>query len=358
MKRQLPARLRVAVVVAVALAVTWALVTGFGIDVRNVWGSLHGRDVSCGSVLTGTYDCGPAWSLAVEMRMTALLVGLAAAALWAGWLLAGWALHPVVRLAEIVRQMGPDNPGQRVSPRGPDDEFARLGNDLDALLDRVASAYEGQRRFASNASHELRTPLAVQRTLIEVAMDAPPAEADLRGLGRNLLATNERNERLIEGLLVLAESDRGLAGTVPVRLRQLVADVLDVHEAAAERVGVSLRRALVDREVLGDPVLLERMVSNLVANAVRYNEVGGWVEVSMSAGATLVVRNSGPLVPAEAVPSLFEPFRRLSTDRTDHTGGAGLGLSIVRSIVTAHRGTVRAAPGQSGGLVVEVFLPG
>lgn len=367
MKRQLSARLRIVLAVALTVLVSGALYDRVGREVVNLVNSFRGRDLSCGFFPGTPYDCGPPWSLGVELRTIGQLVFVGAGLFAMAWLLAGWVLRPVGRLAETVRQMGPDSPGRRIHPQGRDDEFARLARDLDALMDRVAAAYEGQRRFASNASHELRTPLAVQRTLIEVAMDAPAAQADLHALGRNLLATNERNERLIEGLLVLAESDRGLAGSVPVAFGELVGSVLDLYDASASTAGVVVHRALVDRLLPGDPVLLERMVTNLLQNAVKYNEPGGWVDVTMPVGSAggalsevpvLVVGNSGPLVPPEAVPALFEPFRRLSTDRTDHRGGAGLGLSIVRSIVTAHHGTVRAAPGGSGGLVVEVFLPG
>lgn len=145
---------------------------------------------------------------------------------------------------------------------------------------------------------------------------------------------------------------------MPVAFGQLVGSVLDVYLAAASSAGVTLRRELTDAIVHGDPVLLNRMVVNLVQNAVKYNEPGGWVDVAVAPGTELVVSNSGPPVPPESVPALFEPFRRLSSDRTDHRGGAGLGLSIVRSIVIAHGGTVRAEPGGSGGLVVQVFLPG
>jgi signal transduction histidine kinase len=258
-----------------------------------------------------------------------------------------------------VRQLGPQNLGHRIQMTGATDPLKQLADAIDEALDRLAAGYEGQRRFASNASHELRTPLAVQRLLTEVALDAPQTGPDLRRLGAQLLRTNERNERLIEGLLVLAEADRGLPGKVPVRLDELAGSVVDAHRELAAKQGVSLRPILSERQVSGDPVLLERLITNLVANAITYNEPGGWVEVEVTAGqgAALVVCNTGQTIPAEAMTWLFEPFRRLTADRTDHGGGSGLGLSIVRSITTAHGGTVHARPRGGGGLIVEIDLP-
>jgi signal transduction histidine kinase len=165
----------------------------------------------------------------------------------------------------------------------------------------------GRRRFAANASHELRTPLAVQRLLTEVAMDDPGAGDDLLRLGSHLLRTNERNERLIEGLLVLAEADRGLPGMIPVRLDELAGSVVDAYQELAAKHGVCLRPVLAKRIVSGDALLLERLVGNLVANAIKYNEPAGWavVEVASEPGPALIVRNTGQVVPAEAMPALF-----------------------------------------------------
>jgi signal transduction histidine kinase len=201
--------------------------------------------------------------------------------------------------------------------------------------------------------------LAVQRLLTEVAMEDPGAGQDLKRLGTQLLRTNEQNENLIEGLLVLAESDRGLHGKVPARLDQLAAEVLQAHQELAAKYQVTLRPELSETTVPCDPVLMERLIQNLVSNAVRYNKPGGWVEVEVTADPVIVVRNTGELVPAEAVPTLFEPFKRLGADRVRASGrgGVGLGLAIVRSVVLAHEGTIRARPRSAGGLEIEVALP-
>jgi signal transduction histidine kinase len=292
------------------------------------------------------------------------LVGIAAAVLLAGliwWLVAGRTLRPLSQTVQTVRQLGPENLRQRIRMTGSADVLKELADALDDALDRLSAGYEGQRRFAANASHELRTPLAVQRLLTEVAMDDPQAGEDLHRLGAQLIRVNERNERLIEGLLVLAESDRGVPGKVPVRLDKVAGSVLDAHADLAGKHDVSLHRSLTEREVSGDPLLLERLIGNLVTNAILYNQPGGWVEVEVAAetdaGPALSVRNTGQNVPAESVYALFEPFRRLSADRTNHSGGAGLGMSIARSITAAHGGTIRARPRSEGGLIVDIELP-
>jgi signal transduction histidine kinase len=278
------------------------------------------------------------------------LVGLAVA-------VAAWCLEPIQDLTTMVRRLGPQNLAER-GPVGPGhDETTQLATALNAMMDRLAAGYEGQRAFAANASHELRTPLAVQRTLIEVSMAAARSPDQIALLTDQLLATNERNERLIEGLLVLSESDRGLVSRTPQRLDEITGRVLDSHRDLAAKAGVTLRPELGPTVVLGEQVLLERLVTNLVRNAIAYNIHGGEVRVLVGQSPTLVVENTGAQIAAESVSGLFEPFRRGTADRTNHGGGAGLGLTIVRSICQAHDGTVDAHPGPRGGLRVEISLP-
>jgi signal transduction histidine kinase len=294
---------------------------------------------------------------ATRLRYLPVIAAAVLLLLWINWLLAGLALRPLRASAETVRGLGPQNMGQRIALPGGRDPLKELTDALDGALDRMAAGYEGQRRFASNASHELRTPLAVQRVLAEVALEDPEAGTDLRRLGAQLLRANERSERLIEGLLVLAESDRGLPGKVPVQLDELARSVLEAHAELAEKHKVELRPQLRPRSVPGDPVLLERLITNLVTNAIVYNEPGGWAEVTVEAQPAITVSNSGQHVPAVEVPPLFEPFRRLGTDRISHSGAAGLGLSIVRSVATAHHGAIHALARSEGGLTISIDLP-
>ena len=350
----------------VALALAGTVVAGYlviaaALDLAlRVWFSLGNPGYGCyfPGPIAGPV-CGQPLSGFGQVMIVVLLLITLMLGIWVCWIMAGRLLRQLSATADTVRQLGPQNLGQRIRMASAADPLKDLADAIDEALDRLAAGYEGQRRFAANASHELRTPLAVQRVLTEVAMDDPAAGDELRRLGAHLIRTNERNERLIEGLLVLAEADRGLPGMVPARLDELAGSVVGTHQELAARHQVSLRPVLASRIVSGDPLLLERLVSNLVANAIKYNEPGGWAEVEVASepGPALIVRNTGQVVPAEAMTALFEPFRRLTAERTDHGGGAGLGMSIVRSITTAHGGTVRAQPRPDGGLIVEIDMP-
>ena len=314
----------------------------------------HHLPVTCSSGFLGSsLVCGqnPTISARDLLLAAALLVSL-------GLLLASaiWAARPVREFSRIVSRVGPQNLGYRINAVGTRDELHQLGHNLDDMMDRIAAGYEGQRQFAANASHELRTPLAVQRTLIEVSLAGPLSADQIELVTRQLLQTNERNEQLIEGLLVLSESDRGLIARGAQRLDVIVAHVLDSHAELARAAGVTLIRELPDRPVLGEELLLERLVANLVRNAIKYNRAGGYVRVAVGPDPALTVTNSGEPIPAESVDRLFEPFRRLRGDRISQDG-AGLGLTIARSIVGAHHGAIAATPGPDGGLQVTVELP-
>jgi signal transduction histidine kinase len=353
-------RRRLAVALVAALPVGWLTVIAVGDTISNLVQSGSYSFNPCYGFHVPVWpppgSCAP-YSTSTRWVVGAFLVILLAAVVAGCWVAAGRLLAPLSETAETVRQLGPQNLGQRIRLGGSPDALRELADAIDDALDRLASGYDSQRRFAANASHELRTPLAAQQLLTEVAMDHPEASADLHRLGQQLLRTSERSEKLIEGLLVLAESDRGLPGKVPVALDELAGSVLKAHEELAGKHGVSLRKTLVRRVVPGDPVLLEQLLGNLLRNAIAYNQPGGWVEVIVATEPALLVSNTGPEIPAEAVPVLFEPFRRLGADRTVNRGGAGLGLSIVRSVTIAHGGTTRARPRSGGGLVVEVELP-
>ncbi|MFV2088717.1 sensor histidine kinase [Micromonospora sp. LOL_021] len=289
-------------------------------------------------------------------RAIALAAALAAM-LAAAYPMVRWCLRPIRELTAGIANIGPMNLGHRLRPGPGRSELAELGRAIDEMMDRIAVGYEAQRRFAADASHELRTPLAVQRTLIEVGMARTLTAEQFELLTTQLLATNERNERLIEGLLVLSESDRGLVARTPQRLDRIVAAVLDAQQARAAEAGVTITSRLQPRVVLGEQVLLERLVANLVQNAVKYNRTDGVIEVQVGDDPALVVSNTGDDVPVEEVSALFEPFRRRFGNRIDHSGGAGLGLAIARSITRAHDGIIAASSTGHDGLRVQVSFP-
>ncbi|WP_327582348.1 HAMP domain-containing histidine kinase [Nonomuraea sp. NBC_00507] len=295
------------------------------------------------------------------------IVGLGAGGL--GWLLAGRALHPLQQITATARRVADRSLHERIALQGPEDEIKNLADTFDAMLERLDRSFDGQRSFVANASHELRTPLTINRTLIQVALDNPDAPRATRELGTALLEVNQRHERLIDGLLILATSDQQLTEHQPVDLADVARRVAAVSGDAARSAGVEIRTTTTTPALTaGDPVLLERLVQNLLDNAIRYNlDRHGWVSVTtgISDGhACLTVDNTGPTVPGDEIGGLFEPFRRLaSTDRlTDSASavpgrGAGLGLSIVRSVAHAHHGNVHARPRADGGLTVHVRIP-
>lgn len=280
----------------------------------------------------------------------------------AGWALAGRVLRPIQAMTAAARRLSEANLHERLDLAGPADELRELADTFDAMLDRLESAFEGQRRFVANASHELRTPLAIQRTLVDVALADPAVTADdLREMAVGVREAVDRSEHLIEGLLVLARSHQGLGPVEALDLAAAARSALDQAAVEAEAGDVAVRFNFQPVVVTGNRVLLERLVANLVQNAVRHNRRGGWLEVSTSATshtATLAIRNSGAPVAAEQVPALFEPFRRLRPDRVEAGRGAGLGLSIVQAVAGAHRGSVQVEPLAGGGLAVTVSLPG
>jgi len=281
-----------------------------------------------------------------------------------GWLLAGRVLAPLHDVTATARRVADLNLNERIAMTGPDDEIKVLADTFDGMLERLDRAFDGQRRFVANASHELRTPLAINRTLIEVALDDPEAADSTRRLGETLLAVNRRQERLIEGLLVLASSERRLDTRVRVDLGEVTARAIRIAQPSATERGVVVRADLAPAFTVGDPTLLERLASNLLDNAIRYNVAhGGWVRVSVAPRdgfARLIVENTGQMIASGDVDGLLEPFRRLGHDGADGRigGGAGLGLSIVRSVAVAHDGQVSPSARPEGGLLVEVTLPG
>jgi signal transduction histidine kinase len=291
------------------------------------------------------------------------LAAVAATSIGLGWLLAGRMLQPLHRVTDTARRIA-DAPAadrglhERIALDGPHDEVKELADTFDVMLARLDHAFDGQRRFIANASHELRTPLTVNRSLLEVALFRADPTPEVRQLGHTLLEVNARHERLLDGLLLLARSDQEVTEGSYVDMADIVEHVTSQTDAGT----LTVRTVANEAPTNGNPALLERLVQNLVDNAIRYNiPENGWVRVAsglLSDGSVVVeVSNTGPVVPRYDIPGLFEPFRRLGTDRVS-APGAGLGLSIVRAVARAHGGAVRAEPRSGGGLVVAATLPG
>jgi len=310
------------------------------------------------SVLLAQQRRGELQTLLVDSGIALAIMAAVSAGL--GWLVAGRVLAPLRTITTAARRISASNLHQRLPLEGPDDELLDLGKTFNGLLARLERAFGAQRQFVANASHELRTPLARQRTLVEVALrDAGPTVAGMRETLQRVLTTGEQQERLIEALLTLARSQRGLDRREHLDLADVTAEALLASEPEARTRGLKMSFTPRLATILGDQRLAERLVANLVSNAVGHNVPGGWVEVVTglrSGRAVLSVANSGPVIAPEQVELLFQPFGRLETARLSRDG-IGLGLSIVTAIAQAHDADLRARPLPGGGLEVEVHFP-
>ena len=288
------------------------------------------------------------------------LASMAVVSLGLGWMVAGRLLRPVHELTGLARRLSESTLHERIRLQRPHDELKELADTFDAMLERLDRAFAGQRQFVANASHELRTPLTIIRTELDVALADPHLpRAELEAAAAAMRDALARSEEVIDGLLVLARSD-ALSETEAVDLAELVRESLAQHAGAADAAGLGAELALEPAIVEGDRRLLGRMVDNLVENAIRHNEPGGWFRVRTAQDeheATLTLANGGPVVSEEDGRRLFERFFRADASRSRRTGGTGLGLSIVRAVVDAHGGHVAATPLPDGGLEVTVGLP-
>jgi signal transduction histidine kinase len=278
-----------------------------------------------------------------------------------GWIVAGRVLRPLRTITAAAKDISATSLHRRLAMTGPDDELKELGNTFDGLLARLEASFTAQRQFVANASHELRTPLALQRTLVQVALADPGADFEsLRAACERVLASGAHQERILEALLTLSRGQAGLDKREPIDLATLAAHILHARQSDAQDRQLAIHSALAPAPAIGDPRLAERLIANLADNALWHNAPSGSIEVltgTRNSCAFLSVINTGPVVPAAAVDRLLQPFQRLSTDRTGHGEGLGLGLSIVQAITQAHGATLTIRPQPTGGLHAEVSFP-
>ncbi len=290
-----------------------------------------------------------------------VLIAMIGASVLLGWLAAGRVLRPLRVMTTTARQISERSLHERLALTGPDDELKDLGDTIDGLLARLDAAFDSQRRFVANVSHELRTPLMLSQTLLQVALADPNITLDsLRAACQDAIDAGKDHAQLIDALLILARSQRGLDHPEPVDLTAIINDALAAHEPSAAARGLQVDAALDQAEVSGDARLIHRMVSNLVDNAIRYNNGGGSVQIRLAASSTevtLTVTNTGPPVPPDQVSRLLEPFQRAAPDRAASPNGLGLGLSIVADIAAAHGAGLEIRPRAEGGLQMQVNFP-
>jgi signal transduction histidine kinase len=278
-------------------------------------------------------------------------------ALALGWLMAGRILSPLRTMIATIQRISARNVHDRLAATGPRDELKDLSDTVDGLLHRLETALDAHKRFVANAAHELRTPLTLEHALIEEMLtDRTATLPQYRALVERLLELRQQQATMLESLLTLAGTERGLSQHHHVDLSEIADRTVAAYRVGALHAGVRLDARIESAWTSGDPALVERLVANLVDNAIAYNVPAGSVEVTTGVRdgrAVLRVANTGEPIPPDRVDDLFEPFQRL--DRTTgRAGHHGLGLSIVRSIAIAHNATVEAVPGPGGGLRVEV----
>jgi hypothetical protein len=296
------------------------------------------------------------WASVIALGiMTVVSLGLA-------WWIAGRVLRPLRVMTETTRRISADNLDERLAMTGPRDELTDLAGTIDDLLERLEGSFAGQRRFVANAAHELRTPLTTMRASLDVAI-AKPSPVPASAVADRLYGQLDQVERLLDGLLILARAQHeDLPGTAVLSLDAVAAASLTARADAigARHLTVLQADGSGGAWVAGSEELIRRLVDNVLDNAIIHNDIGGWIQVSAATdGAVvhLVVENGGDLLDPGQVRELAQPFRRLGADRIGSDGGAGLGLSIVAAIATAHRGTLELRPRPEGGLRVSVGLP-
>ena len=298
---------------------------------------------------------------ALQSLLTFSLVGLAVMTVASGglgWYVSGRVLRPVRAITETARRASDQHLGERLALTGAQDELKELADTFDDMLERLDLAFAAQRRFVANASHELRTPLTVMRTAIDVVLAKPNRSTQqLEDMAARVRRSVDRAEHMIEALLVLAISDQGVTSSELIDLSAVAEDALELAAPGISRLGLRVEADLGPAETTGDQQLIERMVWNLVDNAIRHNEPGGWIRIATGrtpGGAELRIANSGAMVPPEAIPTLAEPFRRI---QKGSDGGVGLGLSIAQSVSTAHGAHLEISGQPDGGLAVSLTLP-
>jgi signal transduction histidine kinase len=300
-------------------------------------------------------------TLAALRKASAIgLIAVTIAAAGLGWLVAGRALRPVRSITEAARRASELRLGQCLALTGPDDELKELADTFDVMLERLDAAFTSQKRFVANAAHELRTPLTAMRTAIEVTLSKPTRTPDqLEAMAIRVMRSVERAEATVEALLTLAISEVGPAVHETVDLATAAEDALDTTHAAIDQCHIKVDASLEPALARGDRVLLERMIANLVENAVRHNDSGGWIGIRTNQedhSAVFEIANTGASVSAEQIPTLFEPFSR-AKQRLNSSDGVGLGLSIASAIARAHDATITARPRPGGGLEISVTIP-
>ena len=322
---------------------------------------MEGREGALVLVGRGTGSLRRRVQLADRRILAAAGIALALA-LAVGWFLTTRALAPIERMSRVAAAVSASNLGERIDPARLEAELGHLAETLNDTFDRLQAAFEQQTRFTSDASHELRTPLAIVTNQAELALRRDRQPAEYRDALQAILDAVRRMRTVVDDLLTLARADAGELALhrEPVELASLVRDTAGLLATEAERLGIGVELDLDDVTLRGDTSRLQEMVTNLLANAIRYNREGGRVTLRLHRGAgqaLLEVSDTGIGIPPEEQALVFDRFHRVDKARSREAGGSGLGLAISRRIAEAHGGRILLESAPGAGATFRVELP-
>lgn len=316
-------------------------------------------------ILLVAADAAPARET-VEELLTGYFLALPIVLIVAGlgsWWLAGRALRPIVEITRSAEAITATNLDARLPHPGVEDEIGQHIAVLNAMFDRLQRSFEHASRFTADASHELRTPLTILRGEIEDALRTTRSAADYEQLLVSLLEQTSSLQKIAANLLLLASFDTRKAplDKTKVELSTLVEEAVEDAELLAGPAELTVAAEIAPNIIIHcDPILIRRVLLNLVDNAVRYNEPSGTVKLELTSDEAMAhfkIANTGRGIPADKHDALFTRFFRIDPDRNSNTGGSGLGLSLCREVISAHGGSIRLVRSDGGWTELEVTLP-
>lgn len=286
---------------------------------------------------------------------------LTAGSLGGGWL-AAHAIRPIVAMTATAHSISAQNLNQRIDLQDTATELGQLAVVLNQTFDRLQQAFEQQSRFTADASHELRTPLAVILAHTELALSRRRTPEEYQVTLETCQRASLRMKTLIEALLLLArfDSQQSLLESKEFELTQAVTECMDLIQPLAQARHIRMKSQLEPARICGDRDRICQVLTNLLSNAIRYNQDSGTVTVSVMTNAIetqIRVTDTGVGIPEEELPHIFERFYRVDKARSRADGGSGLGLSICKTIVEAHGGRIHVTSEQGAGSTFEVCLP-
>ena len=301
-----------------------------------------------------------------ELRLTALkLAGVGGVILFFGLIGGGWlvsrAIKPINEISVTAAKISAGDLSQRINVAEAESELGQLAAVLNSTFARLETAFAQQKQFASDAAHELRTPVSVILTQTQTALNRERDAASYKQTVEACQRAAQRMRKLIESLLALARFDAGqeILQRQPFDFSKAISDCAELVQPLADERGVKISVEVEPLEITGDAERLAQVVTNLLTNAIQYNNADGQVRVKLAAQpglAVLTVADTGPGIAAEDLPRVFGRFFRADQSRTG-AGNAGLGLAISKAIVEAHGGTIEVASEKNAGTTFTVRLP-